>query len=180
MEQTEKITAHVNFGGFYHSIHSELVDSTVESFISDEKEIEEFNWKEAYKKYTKEYISKLEDFIGDELEMEKTPTIEFTGLISPQYYNYTTDKAKVDISEENSTKIILGLTSSELFEEFKEYLKERTTSGPGYTSFFTYEEALQNKDEILIEYILEFMAGQYNENQLVNGIHEINVYETIF
>jgi len=176
----------INFGGFYHSIHSQLIDNEVENFICrdnegnfDQEMYDEYNWKEAHEKYCIAYLDKFEDWLTDELNLKETPKIEFKELISPRFYNYTTDKTKAVISEENSQEIKRALLLSDYAAEFAQYVAERTTSGPGYTSFFTYKEALQNKDGILIEYILEFMAELYNSEQLIGGIHEVNVYEAI-
>ena len=180
-------TTIINFGGFYHSIHSDLIEDAVENIICtdyednfDQKMYDNFNWQEAHEKYCIEYLSKFEDWLTDELELKETPQIEFKELISPRFYNYTTDKIEALISKKNIQEIQSKLLASEEFKEpFKEYLKERTTSDPGYISFYTYEEALNNKEEKLIDYILEFFADIYNSEGLFNSIHEVNVYEAI-
>ena len=177
----------INFGGFYHSIHSMLIDDVVENFICtdnegnfDQKMYDEFNWQEAHKKYCKEYLSKFEDWLTDELELKEAPKIEFKELISPSYYNFTTDKIEASISEENPQEICQAVLNSEDYSKlFHEYLKKRTTSEPGYISFYTYEEALNNKEGKLINYVLEFMTGKYNDEELTCSIHEVNVYEAI-
>lgn len=177
----------INFGGFYHSIHSELIDQIVTDYICtdnednfDQKMYDNFNWKEAHEKYCIEYLDKFEDWLTDELELKETPQIEFKELISPRFYNYTTDKIAAVISEENAQEICQAVINSEDYkEEFEEYLKERTTAVSGYILFYTFDEAMNNKEGILIDFILEFMAGKYNDEGLTCSIHEVNVFETI-
>jgi hypothetical protein len=179
-------TTIINFGGFYHSIHSENIDNVVENLICtdnednfDQKIYDEFNWQEAHKKYCIEYLDKFEDWLTEELELKETPKIEFKELISPRFYNYTTDKIEASISEENSKEIKNALLLSDYAAEFAQYVAERTTSGPGYIHFYTYKEVMQNKEGIFIDFALEFMTGKYNSEGLLNSIHEVNVYEAI-
>lgn len=177
----------INFGGFYHSIHSMLIDDVVENLICtdnednfDQKMYDEFNWKEAHEKYCIEYLDKFEDWLTDELELKETPKIEFKELISPRFYNYTTDKIRAVISEKNVQEICQAVLNSEEFkEEFEEYLHERTTPVDGYIPFYTFNEAMNNKEGVLIYFVLEFMTDQYNGKDLLNSIHEVNVFEAI-
>jgi hypothetical protein len=176
----------INFGGFYHSIHSALIEDVVKNLICtdyedkfDQKMYDQFNWEKAHEKYCIEYLDKFEDWLTDELELKDTPKIEFKELISPRYYNYTTDKIEASISEENSKEIKNALLLSEYAAEFAQYVAERTTSAPGYISFYTYKEVMQNKKGIFIDFALEFMTGKYNGEGLLNSIHEVNVYEAI-
>lgn len=179
-------TTIINFGGFYHSIHSENIDYVVENLICtdnednfDQKMYDEFNWQEAHEKYCIEYLNQFEDWITDELELKETPQIEFKALISPRYYNYTTDKIEAEISKENSKEIRNALLLSDYSTEFAQYVAERTTSNSGYIPFYTYKEVMQNKKGIFIDFALEFMTGKYNWEGLLNSIHEVNVYEAI-
>ena len=82
-------------------------------------------------------------------------------LDSPKYYNYSTDKILANIPA-NQIKELNSLMIKDAL--FLEYLKERTKSYSGYFSFYTYETALNNKDNILIDYVLEFICDKFNEN----------------
>ena len=47
--------------------------------------------------------------------------------------------------------------------DFINWLKERTQSCDGFISFYNFGEAQNNKDNILIKYVLEFLADKFNE-----------------
>lgn len=175
----------INFGGFYHSIHSGLIDNAAELTCTnnegdlDQKMYDEFNWQEAQKKYCSAYLDKFEDWLTDEIELKETPQLQFKELISPRYYNYTTDKIEASISEENSKEIKNALLLSDYATEFAQYVAERTTEQPGYSPFYTYKQVMQNKKGIFIDLALEFLTEKYNKEDLLNSIHEVNVYEAI-
>ena len=44
-------------------------------------------------------------------------------------------------------------------------------------SFFTYDQALNNKDNILIMYVLEYICNKFNEKEVVYGEIEFDIYE---
>ena len=174
-----KIT--IEFGGFYGSIHESLVDSAVEMMcendegVTDEKLMEDFDFIQAYKDYSVAYLDKLSDFIADEWEIE-APRMEFIELDSPRFYNFSTDKIVAWISDEDIARIVVAIEDD---VDFLEYVEARTKSGPGFISFYTVDEALDNKDGVLIEYIMAFIANVYNDEELLCGINEVNVFEAI-
>ena len=82
------------------------------------------------------------------------------GLNSPKFYNFETDTIYCDVDKKQAGKLTNHFNKD---FEFLEYLKDRTTSYDGYMSFYTYDQAINNKDNILIMYLLEFLANQFNE-----------------
>ncbi len=173
----------IDFGGFYHSIHSEAIDSAAEMLCEDDngnldtKALDKFDFPAAYKAYAKKYAERLNEWLNYELEVNTQ--LYFIRLDSPRFYNYTTDKIEVKLTKKDAKKITKAILSGEYKEEFTEYLRERTTSCSGFISFYTFEEAMSNKEDVLVMYALDFLAGKYNEEGLQGSIHEINVFETI-
>jgi len=171
----------IDFGGFYGSIHEQLIDSAVELICTNEDDdfnqdaYDNFDFKKAFNEYSIEYLSKLSDFIGDDFTKD-APVLKFISLDSPKFYNFSTDKIIAEISEEHEQMINESLKDN---DDFVEYVKGRTTPGPGYMSFFTFKEAMSNKEGMLIGYAMEFLCNEYNKEELFCGINEVNVFETI-
>jgi len=139
------------------------VDSLIDIYNSDneypEYNFDNVNFKKTYLNYINSYCSHLSDYI----KSEYTADINFKNLElnSPKYYNYSTDKILANISEKQIKELNSLMIKDVLFLEF---LKERTKSYDGYHSFYTYETALNNKDNILIMYVLEYICDKFNEN----------------
>jgi hypothetical protein len=52
-------------------------------------------------------------------------------------------------------------------------LKDRTKSSSGYISHYSYDDALNDKNEILIDYILEFLVNKFEENYYPDNFDSI-------
>jgi uncharacterized FlaG/YvyC family protein len=158
---TEKTT--INFGGFYESIHDSRIDNMIEAYGGDEyleyNDWENIDFKKTFKSYIEAYCSDLSSFIKSEYNVD----INFNDieLDSPKYYNYSTDTILAQIPEKQILTLNKVMSKN---IDFLEFLKERVKSGSGYISFYTYETALANKNNILVVYILEFICNKFNEN----------------
>ena len=84
----------VNFGGFYNSIHSDIISTCVADM---EYNWEELNYEATYNEYSKRYIKVLNNILDT--------NIIFKALNSPKYYNYTTDYIVTDISKKDILKL---------------------------------------------------------------------------
>ena len=179
MSDLKNIT--IEFGGFYGSIHEDLIEGAAEMMCDDDNgELDQelynnFGWINAHHKYCVAYLSQLEDFISDELEIDAVKFV-FIELHSPKFYNYSTDKIIATMSE-NDERLITDTLKED--EDFINYLEERTASVSGFISFYSFDEAMNNKDGVLIEYVMAFLCNMYNDDQLQGGIHEVNVFEAI-
>jgi uncharacterized protein YsxB (DUF464 family) len=157
---TEKIT--INFGGFYESIHDSRIDNMIEAYGGDEypeyNDWENIDFKKTFKSYIEAYCNSLSGFIKSEYNVD----INFNDieLDSPKYYNYSTDTILAQIPEKQIATLNKVMSKN---IDFLEFLKEHVKSGSGYISFYTYETALANKNNILIVYILEFICDKFNE-----------------
>lgn len=164
------IETSINFGGFYESIHDGNIDHMVEAY---EYDFDHVDYKKTFQSYIGEYCGKLSSYINDEYQVD----IDFKNikLYSPQYYNYSTDviDCKIHTNQVNSLNEILKKDN-----EFLSFLKDRTTSYSGFISFYTYDDALNNKDNKLIMYVLEYICNKFNNKEIVYGEIEFEIYLT--
>ena len=164
------INTSIHFGGFYESIHDGNIDHMVEAY---EYEFDHVDYKKTFQSYIGEYCSKLSSYINDEYQVD----IDFKNikLYSPQYYNYSTDviDCKIHTNQVNSLNEILKKDN-----EFLSFLKDSTTSYSGFVSFYTYDDALNNKDNKLIMYVLEYICNKFNDKEIVYGQIEFEIYLT--
>ena len=159
MKNNNKVA--IQFGGFYESIHMYNVDSLIECYKDEWAEYNEdnVNYKKTYLNYSNSYCSHLSNFIQSEYNISMN--FKNLELQSPEYYNYSTDKILANIPAKQIKELNSLMIKDALFLEF---LKERTKSYDGYISFYTYETAINNKDNILIMYVLEYICDKFNEN----------------
>ena len=164
------IETSIHFGGFYESIHDRNIDFMVEAY---EYDFDHVDYKKTFQSYIDEYCSKLSSYINDEYQVD----IDFKNikLYSPQYYNYSTDviDCKIHTNQVNSLNEILKKDN-----EFLSFLKDGTTSCSGFVSFYTYDDALNNKDNKLIMYVLEYICNKFNDKEIIYGEIEFQIYLT--
>ena len=56
-------------------------------------------------------------------------------------------------------------------EDFLEYLKSATQSYDGYISYYDYNDALNNKNNILMIYIFQYICREFEENTYFEDIY---------
>ena len=168
----------INFGGFYESIHSGNIDRMIELNIesdcyhTDLIDFDNVDYRKTELSYVNDYCAKFSSYIFNEYKLN----IDFKdiNIWSPSEYNFQTDKIDCTVNLNQANKL------NNLFlkdNDFLEYLKERTQSYSGYHSYYTYEEALNDKNNILIMYLLEYLADQFNENTVSYGEIEFDIYQ---
>jgi len=157
----------IEFGGFYDSIHSSHIDMTTENYFddtplqNDDNNFEYFNWSAIHQSYIESYVNKLSDYITDNYQID----IDFkkVSLDSPTQYNFKTDVINCNVKNKQvkllNDKLIID-------DEFAKYLKDSTQSYDGYMSFYTYQQALNNKDDILSVYVLRYICHKLNSEYL--------------
>ena len=156
MSIKNNIETSIKFGGFYESIHDNNVDHMVEAY---EYDFDHVDYKKTFQSYIESYCGNFEDYILDQYKVNIT--FKDLKLWSPEYYNYSTDVIDCKIKSKEAYELNEVLKTN---EDFLNFLKDRTTSYDGYMSFYKYDEALNNKDNMLIMYVLEYIAIQYNEH----------------
>ena len=68
----------------------------------------------------------------------------------------------------------LDIQFNDIYLDSPDYLKNKTVSYDGYISHYTYDQAINDKDNILINYILEFICNEFN-NDYDNLPHEFEI-----
>lgn len=156
----------LNFGGFYDSIHSDIIDSQIEKDGSDDHgyynwENDLTNYQETNKNYAEAYIEIIKKYLS---ENDVKVDIDFIKIDSPAYYNFATDLIIIKILSKDHQKKIIKFVKSKFKKELAEYIKDTTTSRDGYMSFYTQKEVLKNKDNKLIEACLKMISNFINRD----------------
>lgn len=168
------INTNINFTGFYESIHSDFIENAIESYYQDDYELnydsisDKINYDAIYKNYIVDFTNDFKDWIQDNYPIN--PSFCNLKLISPKYYNYSTDVINCDINESDAISMHNFFKDD---KEFLSFLKDRTKSYSGYISFYTFEDALANKNDILSDYILEFLVRKFEDNYYPNNYDSI-------
>ena len=135
MSKKQSFLCVLPFSGFYHSPHSEAIDSQEEQLFSFDygkvhDSLYEHYWKhmdyeELYKKYAESYVEAISELT--ELELE------FDGLSSPREYNFTTDRIFASISRKSLAEVVRAVRG----ERLKKMAKEMFTSRSGFISYYS-------------------------------------------
>ena len=133
----------LEFGGFYHSWHSETIDNDIASYDYDWEKID-------YKKTHDNYCKGLIESVNNELEIN----LEFVELDSPREYNFTTDKIITSIPHKEFTNLKQEYIND---TEFVEWINEESRSRDGFSSFYSGLDAIIKEDDILLQYIFKYI-----------------------
>ena len=160
----------INFGGFYHSIHSDIIDYKLEPCLQwgdEETENQEsydfnINWKATYNDYSKNYIEELNEILQLNLK--------FIKINSPKFYNFETDKIEAEINENDFNKLKDTYLNS---REFIDYVNEASKSRDGFTSFYNGFNEVIKEDEIFLQYMFDYILKEYSDD-IENYIHEMD------
>ena len=149
----------VNFGGFYNSIHSDII----ENYIEDrEYNWENVNYKDTYKNYSKSYINVLNNILDT--------NIIFKALNSPRYYNYSTDSIIIELSKKDILKLFKYIKKEELKLKVINIIKEASTSKDGYIAFYSYKDFFKKDNlDLLVECLLDIIVENLQDN-IIDGI----------
>lgn len=168
----------IEFGGFYGSIHEALVEQTIESFFGDDNgELPEglnIDWHGAFNSYAKEYASNLSEWLADEYGIK----VGFSNLslYSPREYNFKTDTIEADISEVEAVQLKARFIHD---AEFLKHLQSATQSVSGYISFYSFGEALADKDGVLVHYLLRWLCDLFNDSALMSYFDKNCSYDNL-
>lgn len=128
----------VPFGGFYYSLHSEVIDSLEESMFTDCDGNSGANssnlavifyshvdYSHVYGEYAKHYVDELREKTG-------LTSIAFEELVSPREYNFQTDRIFVEISRSDLAKMLKAVRGKRLNKKIKDLYTTRS----GFISFY--------------------------------------------
>lgn len=170
-----KIEFSLQFGGFYDSVHSGILDNEVYCILEENgnavSENDEFNqdnidWRATHDNYAKNYLDNLNEL----LELN----LEYKGLHSPKYYNFSTDS--IDCAIDNITYNDLKHAYCN-DNDFVKWLNDASSSRDGFHSFCSGIEEVKKEPSILMEYIFQYIiwhngSSEYNSVELENEILE--------
>jgi len=173
MEYFKENETRLEFGGFYESIHSEIIDNHIEYFIESENDLNDtekeyddydFDYQSMYNQYIKQYCKMLSNHIKNEYNLN----IDFTDLklISPKYYNFETDKIECKVSNH---KDLISYFKND--NDFLDFLNQATQSYDGYISYYDFNQAINNKDNILMLYIFKYICNEFYDNAYFYDIY---------
>ena len=161
MNIENKIDFSLNFGGFYHSEHSETIENNIESYGYD---CEEIDYKKTHLNYCDSYLNRL----SEELEID----LIFIQLDSPREYNFTTDKILCSISENDFNTLLDVYDTKELFDNIEEHSKSRD----GFSSFYSGYAAVKKESDIFLQYLFNYIL-QYESFDFYDLEFEIELKE---
>jgi hypothetical protein len=182
IKASEHIKTTINFGGFYNSIHDDNIERACESFYSDDNG--NCNWdiildKVNFKKLRGVYIDLYCDLFSDWLKENYGIAIKFKNisLSSPREYNFETDKILCDITQVENESLIKALQSN---TKFLDWLKDRTKSRSGFISFYSYDDAMNNKNDMYSVYALEYLASEYESTDFESDYDRAYGYDVLY
>lgn len=169
----------LEFGGFYGSIHEAYVEGCVErENMNDEGFIDwdsvEVDWRKCNENYMREWLWVFAEWLKDEYGI--VVAFKDSVLKSPRFYNYATDTIDCKLTKREVTDI-LDLCKGQI--EFLRFLAEATRNRDGFISFYTFKEALADKDGVLIQYALRYLADQFNDTELDIYLDRFHCFERV-
>lgn len=127
------LSALIPFSGFYHTVHSEAIDSA-EDFLMEgasdrlsEMFSDGIDWSKVHTKYSKEYVKRLGDLLGIEFEFEE--------IVNPREYNFTNDRVFAKVSEKD-VEMMLDYVGGE-DGELQKVLDDWFTRRPGFIPHYS-------------------------------------------
>ena len=171
---------YIEFGGFYGSIHEMNVEAAVEAYCTkddgslDEAMYNEWDWCDSFNGYMLAYVQAFEKWLSDRHDI--TADFRKCKLISPREYNFRTDIIEADITNEAKEALIDKFKDE---ADFLNYLADATKNRSGFVSFYTFDEALADKDDVLIEYLLRYLCEDFNDDDLDSYIDRVHYYDMI-
>jgi hypothetical protein len=182
IKASEHIKTTINFGGFYNSIHDDNIEWACESYFSDDNG--NCNWdiildNVDFKKLRGVYIDLYCDLFSDWLKENYKVDIKFKNisLSSPREYNFETDKILCDIDIMENESLIKALQSN---TKFLDWLKDRTKSRSGFISFYSYDDAMNNKNDMYSVYALEYLASEYESTDFESDYDRASGYDVLY
>ena len=154
----EKITIKnvaLNFGGFYDSIHSDLIDTELENILETEdleydQICDYIDFKAIHLEYSKRLVSDFNDNFDLNLKFEE--------LFQPKEYNFKTDEILVEMSMQDYNYLFLDTDQDEL----KHKITKATTARDGYMPLYNSSEML-GEPQFIAEFLLDFLMTDTDE-----------------
>jgi hypothetical protein len=157
----KQVEFNLNFGGFYESIHSYMIDDSIANYY--DKDIDDIyeDDKTMQKNYCIEWLSEYLKIVDNHNQLN----IKFKGIESPEYYNFETDKINASINEFAIDHIIKNAN-----HDLIEYINENSQSYDGFHSHYIgFNEVIKNK-AVFMTYYTDYLTKLNKEK--INYIYE--------
>jgi len=149
------IRLNLDFGGFYESHHSDIIENCMREYDETEEWSKEFKLSEV--KYCKQWLNL---FVANiEGEYGVLLNYKFIGIDSPKEYNFKTDTIEVDFDRDLLDSLV-NTTFKNDHKKIEDYIKEQTTSYDGFISYYSYSDVLRNIDDTLYHYVLKMIIKE--------------------
>lgn len=176
----------IPFSGFYNSLHDAEFDSALEQMFTDnsgtkqysaliERAFELTDWGKAHLEYAQRYS----DAFKDEFSI---PSLQFEKLVSPQFYNFETDRILCTIDYSDVERIFKA-TDRHILEG---WIEGRFTSRSGFISFYSnkleeWSKDLSQWDCNQVETLLIAYTQQtYEYSPDFDSLAELNIMRSSF
>lgn len=187
MNASNKIAIQVPFSGFYHSIHDMYIDNHIEyeldyleselGYTDEQLDIikDKFymmDYAPIRKAICEHYINAYNAVFYDEYDIHLD--LEYSQLISPQFYNFETDRLYALIDESIYNEVSALINS----EDFKTMLKDKFKPQSGFMPFQSTLDAIDNNDTVLFS--AELLEQLLPEETVINNYqYSDNINEVI-
>ena len=150
----EKITIEnvaLNFGGFYDSIHSNLIDTEIENILETENlEYDQICDYLDFKAIHLEYAKRLVLDFNNNFDLN----LKFEQLIQPKEYNFKTDEILVEMSMQDYNYLWLNTDQTSI--QLK--VQDATTARDGYMPLYNSSELL-DEPQFIAEFLLDTLMA---------------------
>lgn len=170
IKASEPIHTSIAFGGFYNSIHDDNIEWACECYFTDDDG--NCDWDMIlnsvdFKKLRGVYIDMYCDLFSEWLKENYNLVIQFKNisLSSPREYNFRTDEIVCDITPIENESLIKTMKGN---IDFLAWLKDRTKSYDGFISFYDFDDAMNDKNDVFSMYALEYLAREYESTEFLN------------
>lgn len=166
----------INFGGFYWSHYSEAMDHTIEREINEGYMVDDskVNYQKIHEAMAEDIHDKTENYINDLIHYFSI-NLKYVELVSPKYYNYSTDVIISEISEEDYKTIFEYYNGS---VDFVEYVNEHSKSYDGFISHYVGIDEVRKEPSIFMEYLFNYLIKLDGDQYLYATLD--NLTETIY
>ena len=158
----------IPFCGFYNSVISDEIEQNIEyevQYYSEEYgiELDEMDFITDFEGIAKCYARYFEEKVQDAFPQIE---IKFSELISPKYYNYTTDKIYCEISDKNLKLVYKYCIANHFSDIIKERLKVRDGFIPLYSDDFSeWDKDVLAWDDAQIGLLFEHFVTLLDKNE---------------
>ena len=186
MNTLNKIEILLPFSGFYQSMHDYYIDNFIEyemeyleselNYTSEQLNIIKdrfymMDYSPIRKAICEHYINAFNAVFYDEYNIHLD--LEYSKLISPQFYNFETDRLYAFIDETVFNDVVKLVNS----QDFKKMLYDKFCKRDGFTPFQSTLDAIENNDTILFSAeLLEMLLPEdqvINDWQYTDNMHEV-------